>query len=171
MLLCQKSKKAMRLKSVSLSQYKNLVDFSLSFDSDNFIDVFVGKNGTGKSNLLEALIEIFHHLYEYGKKIPDSELSFDYSITYEIDNKEHKIEWKSGQLKINNRDRKTIGNTPLPDNILIYYSGHNDTVRNLIEKYEEVFRTRIKRADIRESRRFIGVGSAYKELLLNLSSG
>ena len=53
----------MRLKSVNIEQYKNLKDFSLSFDGSSFIDVFVGKNGSGKSNLFEALIEIFRHLY------------------------------------------------------------------------------------------------------------
>jgi len=55
----------MRLKSVYISQYKNLREFTLNFYGDSFLDVFVGKNGTGKSNLFEALIEIFRHLYEY----------------------------------------------------------------------------------------------------------
>ncbi len=54
----------MSLKSVYISQYKNLEDFTLNFDSNSFIDVFVGKNGTGKSNLFEALSEIFRNLYE-----------------------------------------------------------------------------------------------------------
>ena len=67
----------MRLKSVYISQYKNLKAFTLSFDGNRFIDVFVGKNGTGKSNLFEALIEIFRHLYEYGKA--KAELELDYS--------------------------------------------------------------------------------------------
>jgi recombinational DNA repair ATPase RecF len=43
---------------VYISEYKNLKDFNLSFNENSFIDVFVGKNGTGKSNLFEALIEI-----------------------------------------------------------------------------------------------------------------
>ena len=46
----------MRLQHVHISDYKNLKDFTLSFDNDSFLDVFVGKNGTGKSNLFEALI-------------------------------------------------------------------------------------------------------------------
>ncbi len=41
-----------------ITEYKNLKDFKLDFDSESFIDVFVGKNGTGKSNLFEAIIEI-----------------------------------------------------------------------------------------------------------------
>jgi recombinational DNA repair ATPase RecF len=35
----------MRLKSVYISQYKNLRGFTLSFAGSSFIDVFVGENG------------------------------------------------------------------------------------------------------------------------------
>ena len=57
----------MRLTSLYIGQYKNLRDFSLSFDSGSFIDVFVGKNGNGKSNLFDALIEIFRPMFEFIK--------------------------------------------------------------------------------------------------------
>lgn len=45
----------------------NLRDFSLRFDGASFIDLFVGKNGTGKSNLFAALNEIFRHIVEYDR--------------------------------------------------------------------------------------------------------
>jgi energy-coupling factor transporter ATP-binding protein EcfA2 len=156
----------MRLKSVYISQYKNLKEFTLNFDGNSFIDVFVGKNGTGKSNLFEALIEIFRHLYEYDKN--KDELDFNYSISFVVDGRETKIAWTSGEFKINGAKRKTIRKTPLPDNVLIYYSGHNDTVANLVKKYEYKFRERIKNANFGESRRFMGIGSEYKELLLSV---
>lgn len=154
----------MRLKSVFIGEYKNLRNFDLAFDGASFIDVFVGKNGTGKSNLFEALVEIFRHLYEYDKD--KVWLSFEYRICFEIDGKEAEITWKSGEFTINGKNRKTIGETPLPDNVLIYYSGHNDTVAMLVKQYEEAFRKRIKKADFNESRLFIGIGPEYKELLL-----
>ena len=158
----------MRLTSVYISQYKNLKDFTLNFDGNSFIDVFVGKNGTGKSNLFEALLEIFRHLYEYDKD--KSSLNFNYSISFSINHRETKITWlsESEQFTINERTRKTIGKTPLPDNILIYYSGHNDTVARLVNKYEDAFQKRILDADFGESRKFIGIGSEYKELLLSV---
>lgn len=156
----------MHIKSIYISQYKNLKDFTINFDGNSFIDVFVGKNGTGKSNLFEALIEIFRHLYEYNKD--KNECDFNYSISFESDGIETKVAWISGELKINGRKRKTISQTPLPDNVLIYYSGHNDTVANLVKKYENKFRGRIKKATFNESRRFIGIGSEYKELLLSV---
>jgi len=156
----------MRLKSVYISQYKNLKDFTLNFDGNSFIDVFFGKNGTGKSNLFEALLEIFRHLYEYDKN--KNELDFNYSISFVIDRIDTKIAWTSGGFKINGKKRKTIRNTPLPNNVLIYYSGHNDTVANLVKKYEDKSRDRIRSANFDESRRFIGIGSEYKELLLSV---
>jgi hypothetical protein len=154
----------MRLTSLYIGQYKNLRDFSLSFDGSSFIDVFVGKNGTGKSNLFEALIEIFRHLVEFDRD--KAACDFNYRIGFEIDGKATEIGWNSGKLTIGGKERKTIGKTPLPDNVLIYYSGHNDTVAKLVEQYEEAFRKRIKRADFDEARYFIGIGPDYKELLL-----
>lgn len=154
----------MRLKSLTIGQYKNLKDFSLSFDGNSFIDVFVGKNGSGKSNLFEALIQIFRHLYEFDKEKGDP--GFSYTIKYEINNTETEIGWNYGKLTINGGERKSLGQTPLPNNVLIYYSGHNDTVADLVRQYEWNFSKRIKKADFNESRRFIGIGPEYKELLL-----
>lgn len=155
----------MRLKSVFISQYKNLKDFTLSFDGTSFIDVFVGKNGSGKSNLFEALIEIFRHLDQLSRA--DNDIAFDYRLNYEIEGQNTEIEWKAGKLRINkDEDRKTLGQTPFPDNVLIYYSGHNTTVSNLVAEYEKKFRGRIKGANANESRRFIGIGQEYKALLL-----
>lgn len=170
----------MRLTSVYIGQYKNLVDFTLSFDGNSFIDVFAGKNGTGKSNLFEALLEIFRHIDEYDRDKDD--LGFSYRLVYEIGGMPSTIEWSWGEiddkellkkpkdraLKINGEVRKTIGKTPLPDNVLIYYSGHNDTVADLVEQYEDTFRKRIRRADFDEARYFIGIGPEYKELLLSV---
>lgn len=155
----------MRLKSIFISDYKNLRNFTLQFDGDSFIDVFVGKNGSGKSNLFEALIEIFRHLDQFDR--PTNDISFDYRLSYEIEGQDTEIEWKSGKLRINkDEDRKTLGQTPFPDNVLIYYSGHNTTVTNLIADYEEKFRGRIKGANLEDSRRFLGIGQEYKALLL-----
>jgi predicted ATPase len=154
----------MRLKSVFISQYKNLHNFELNFDGTSFIDVFVGKNGSGKSNLFEALIEIFRHLDESRKSI--STFSFDYQITFEISGSETTVKWESGKLSVNGHARQTTKNIELPENVLIYYSGHNPTVTDLVKRYEAAFRRQIKGAELKDSRRFIGIGSEYKSLLL-----
>lgn len=158
----------MRLKTVFISNYKNLKNFTLNFDGESFIDVFVGKNGSGKSNLFEALIEIFRHLDQFGR--PDNSIAFDYCVSYVIDRQVTEIEWKAEKLRINQEEnRKTLGQTPFPHNVIIYYSGHNKTVTGLVHRYEKSFRRRIyKGIKPSDSRLFIGVGPEYKALFLAL---
>ncbi len=156
----------MRLKSVWISDYKNLHSFSLSFDGASFLDIFVGKNGTGKSNFFEALLEIFRHIYDSNNEL--AEIAFDYEITYEIGGGNTTIAYRDGNFTINGRSRRTIGQSPVPDNVLIYYSGHNDTISTLIERYESAFRKRLQAAEVGESRKVIGIGPEYKQLLLSI---
>ncbi len=156
----------MRLKSVFISHYKNLKDFELNFEGDGFIDIFVGKNGSGKSNFLEALIEIFDHIYGFNAKNPGP--GFDYTIVWEIDETETALSWRENKLLINGNPRQQIGRTSLPSNIIVYYSGQNDTVASLIRRYRESYRRSVKKAMVAESPRFIGIGPDYKTLLVAL---
>lgn len=152
----------MRLKHLHIiGEYKNLKDFKLDFDGTSFIDVFVGKNGTGKSNLFEAIIEIFRHLFE-----SDYDLNFDYKIIYELNKEDINISWEAGKLVRNGSEFKSIPKNNLPDNIIIYYSGHNDKITNLVTDYEKDFKKKIKGANIDDIREFIGIGKEYKSLLL-----
>lgn len=154
----------MRIKHLFVSNYKNLKKFSLDFDGESFIDVFVGKNGSGKSNMFEALIEIFRHLYEN-----DYVVEFDYKIQYIIGDNDIKIEWKWEEekwLDEAGKVTKKVTQDKLPDNILIYYSGHNPKVKDLVSQYEKKFSDGLKGALINDSRKFIGIGNEYKSLLL-----
>ncbi|MDY0181265.1 AAA family ATPase [Aliarcobacter skirrowii] len=154
----------MRLKYVFIKEYKNLKEFEITFDGSSFIDVFVGKNGSGKSNFFEALIKIFHHLQD------DEDTSFNYKIVYEIDGRDIQIEWKWEEQKriIDGKEQKSFPKTLLPDNVIVYYSGHNKQVSNLIKQYEASFSKKIKGANLEDSRFFIGIGSEYKNILLTL---
>lgn len=155
----------MRLRSVWISEYKNLRDFSIGFDGDGFIDIFVGKNGSGKSNFLEALIEIFDHIFDFD---PDAAgPGFEYAISFEIAGTKTQIEWRDRLLNINgNPQRRTIGTTPLPDNVLVYYSGQNDNVTALVARYENRYRRSLRRANATMLPRFVGIGPACKKLLI-----
>lgn len=144
-----------------LTEYKNLKNFQLEFDGANFIDVFVGKNGTGKSNLFEAIIEIFRHLYNL-----EYPLKFDYLIKYEIDNIQYEIRWEKDELKLNHNKVNSIPVKILPHNLIIYYSGHNDKIIDLVNEYENDFKKKVKGAKIDDIREFIGITKQYKSLLL-----
>ena len=52
----------MRIDRLYLPNYRNLIDFEVDFDQTSVRQVIVGRNGVGKSNLLEALTWIFRDL-------------------------------------------------------------------------------------------------------------
>lgn len=159
----------MRLKHLHIiGEYKNLKDFKLDFDGTSFIDVFVGKNGTGKSNLFEAFLEIFKHLFDNTYTI-----RFNYKLHYEIDGTNVHLKWLDNNW-VNSDDIKSPFIPPnlLPDNILIYYSGHNNMIENYISLSDEKHKEKINRNrnnpafNPDDARRFFGIGSEYKTLLL-----
>lgn len=60
-------------------QFKNLKDVTINFDQDHWLTVVIGWNGTGKSNVLEALAIIFRDLI--GKKrTPEFAFQLDYRM-------------------------------------------------------------------------------------------
>jgi predicted ATPase len=158
----------MRLKHIEVADYKNLQNFKLNLNGESFIDILVGKNGTGKSNFFEALLEIFQHLLE-----SEYVISFPYKLKWEINNTEHYICWDGTNWKNIDDEvttKPTLGN--LPENIIIYYSGHNENLNSVIKQYEDAHRTKLN--SNRNSttflpetiRKFIGIDSSYKSILL-----
>lgn len=156
----------MRLKSVWISEYKNLRNFTLTFNGESFLDIFVGKNGTGKSNFFEALVEIFRHIFD--SRTDQDEIAFSYEVTYEMDGEDTTIRFENENFKINGTDRRTLGRAPVPDNVLIYYSGHNPTINQTVMRYERRFADQSRSWQADAARKFIGIRSDYKELLLTV---
>ena len=60
-------------------QFKNLKNVTIDFDQDHWVTVVIGWNGSGKSNVLEALAVVFRDLM-MGKRRP----AFAYELRYRI---------------------------------------------------------------------------------------
>jgi recombinational DNA repair ATPase RecF len=72
-----------RLDHLWIGNYKNLKDVTIDFDENHWITVLIGWNGTGKSNVLEALATLFRDLVmgenaDGGRKRP----TFAYKLKY-----------------------------------------------------------------------------------------
>jgi predicted ATPase len=52
----------MRIDRIRLPRFRNLINFGIDFDQNSSRQVVVGRNGVGKSNLLEAIARIFRDL-------------------------------------------------------------------------------------------------------------
>ncbi|WP_174535046.1 AAA family ATPase [Micromonospora chalcea] len=113
----------MKLKTLTVDSWKNLSDFRVNF-GPGLLNVLVGHNGTGKSNLLEALTIIFRDL-DLGV-----DPTFRYILEYERHGREIRIDAdpnrRSGRTKVtvdkSNLPRAEIPSI-LPTNIFGYYSG------------------------------------------------
>ncbi len=65
-------------------QFKNLKNISIDFDQEHWITVVIGWNGTGKSNVLEALATIFRDLIQ-GERKPAFAFNLEYRIGHGTD--------------------------------------------------------------------------------------
>jgi ABC-type cobalamin/Fe3+-siderophores transport system ATPase subunit len=125
-----------RLKSVYIKDYKNIHDQTFDFSESNGYVALIGLNGSGKSNLLEAISLIFKGLLFDKKKVP-----FDYKITYEIDGTEYFR--KNGQAKINGVIASG-GEMLYPSSVIACYSGED--TRLWKEAYEPYYMQYFKKA-------------------------
>jgi ABC-type cobalamin/Fe3+-siderophores transport system ATPase subunit len=69
----------MRLDKVSIDGFKNLRGLELDFDERQLTTVLIGQNGAGKSNLIEAITQVFRWV-----DLRRNEPRFRYRLTYRI---------------------------------------------------------------------------------------
>ena len=121
----------MRLQKLNINtRFKNLEAFEIDFSTKEGITVLIGNNGSGKSNILEAISGIFAGLYDR-KYNP----TFSYELVYKKDT--YKVEVKFNNLtsvyefKIND----VVDNLKpehLPSQVISSYSGEES---RLWDKY------------------------------------
>jgi predicted ATPase len=138
----------MRLDWLRIPNYGNLQNFEINFDEEQPTTVLIGRNGSGKSNLIEAIVEIFRELEL--KQPP----SFAYTLRYTC--REQIIELDADPERINNRlkiniDGKSISQTDfkaqldnyLPSYVFAYYSGWSSRLESHFDKPTREYYLRI----------------------------
>ena len=77
----------MRIDKVHIESFKNLQDFTVDIDENQLTNVFIGKNGAGKSNFIEALVIMFRDL-----DLKAVTTDFSYQIDYFCNSTKIRIE-------------------------------------------------------------------------------
>lgn len=154
------------------SRFKNLNQVRVEFDKDNLMTVIVGCNGSGKSNVLEALVSIFRNL-DLGEAPPFSyviryrlgggdngrwitvdadpargTLAKQYVIIVEKELKEGKFQSKQ-PVPLSKVKRSKEGTADyLPNYLFAYYSGPSDRLENYFRKHRTDFYRKLLKNEI-----------------------
>jgi len=132
----------MRLLRVYIDNYRNLKNVEVDFDQHSLTTVVIGENGSGKSNLIEAIVEIFR-AYDLGiKKIGNFRFEVEYKIRDFIV-KLRNTNFPDGTLSsVIDATRSPDGGATsrvdnyLPDLIFGYYSGSGRKLEKLFDAHQ-----------------------------------
>ena len=132
----------MKINYIYIDGYKNLCNVELSFDSASSVNALIGNNGSGKSNVIEALTRVFSAIYN------DSSVDFIYDIHYAIDDNEIVISNKEKTIFLKNGKpvKKAEKESFLPRSVFLYYCGETDRLKKLSfdcqdKKFERALKT------------------------------
>jgi predicted ATPase len=143
----------MKIRKLWIEAFKNLRDFEVAFDSSSLATVLLGRNGTGKSNLLEAIVIVLRDL-DLGEAP-----SFGYRLEYECRKHEIRIEATPGRkggpyaididgASISLTDfRGAPGRRYMPSNVFGYYSGPSRRFEAHFTKHQEDFYKQLLKGD------------------------
>lgn len=108
---------------LEISRYKNLKNISIDFTNTNNYCAFIGLNGSGKSNVLEAISSIFFSLYKIAT-VKDGarnyRCNFQYKIVYFLKGRCYEI--VDGKVLPTG---EKVTREMLPKNIIASYSGED----------------------------------------------
>jgi predicted ATPase len=133
----------MRIKHLFIKKFKNLRDFQIDFGTESSTAVLVGRNGTGKSNLLEALTIIFR----------DLDLGEGPNLTYFMDYecRGHKVRIttfpdeprKKAMIAVDGKEmtynQLSSNKEYLPNFVFGYYSGPSRRMEEHFDRHQERF--------------------------------
>lgn len=127
--------------------FKNLIDFKIDFDEASPMTVLVGRNGTGKSNILEALTIIFRDL-----DLEASTPSFSYELEYTC--RGYRITVDADLGRSTKKVQVIVDGTPLtgktftknkrtylPNYVFGYYSGPSNRMQEHFLWHQDQFYT------------------------------
>lgn len=144
----------MRIKRIFVEKYKNLENFECVF-SDSNISAFIGNNGSGKSNLLEVITEVFSIAKKYCEDnlysiIVPPEIQ-GCEIEYEKDGVQYVLKYSKPTVILYCAGKplsKQKTNDALPESIMVYYAGETvRQARTAAETLDGKYNHRLKNAD------------------------
>ncbi|RYD68722.1 MAG: hypothetical protein EOP83_00150 [Verrucomicrobiaceae bacterium] len=163
----------MRLERLRIKGYKNLRDCNIEFHQPYLLNAVIGNNGSGKSNLMEAILHIL--IGVYFKKPPPFDFSFDFEaqgrhialtgakrkLSVFVDNERKPLDFFAERL------RDGAAQVYFPELTLVYYSGECQRVSRLMATYRRHFERLTRKPDSDRHRPlFVQSSNAQAQVIL-----
>lgn len=148
----------MHLSRLKIRDFRNLRDFEISFtpavnDADGVARDFkshavIGQNGSGKSNMIEAIVTIFRDL-DLNQPTP-----FQYELDYWCRGNLIRVNGATGRVNVTDSDlATTLGEGTdfaishlsrnarkyLPNHVFAYYSGRSERIEAIFQQHQQRF--------------------------------
>jgi energy-coupling factor transporter ATP-binding protein EcfA2 len=143
----------MKLRRIWIDGYKNLKQCEIAFDQQPLLNAVIGSNGSGKSNLVEAILHILIDVY-FRRPPP-----FDFDFQFESQGREVRLTGRERRLAVEvdgiampiTRFIRSLREGPAqvyyPQLTFVYYSGECRRVRHLLNRYRRHFETLTRTPD------------------------
>ncbi len=121
----------MKIEYLFIDGYKNLSNFEAFFEKGSPINAIIGNNGSGKSNILEALATIFSKIM-----VSDEAPNFTFDIVYSVYDNRIRVENRKGNLVITKNDElvsKKKYRSLMPITVFLYYAGETKRLKDISE--------------------------------------
>ena len=137
----------MKIISLYINKFRIIESLDMQLNSNEIY--VIGENGSGKSTILEAIAEIFAHLYSLVGNFTTYQTDFDFIITYSIG--EHEVQFTSyDTFTVDDNEvslaqfREINAQTPLlPNNIFLYYAGITDRLKSVSDLFLDRYRRQL----------------------------
>lgn len=129
----------MRIDTLRVRSFKNLASVNIDFDEKELSTVIIGENGSGKSNVIEALATIFRDV-DLGVGSP-----FEYEIAYECsgyrvavahDPLSKATAFSVDGLRISKAEFAARRSVLLPSHVFAYYSGSSGRLERVFRQHQ-----------------------------------
>jgi predicted ATPase len=171
----------MHLSRLKIHEFRNLRNFEISFtraakDADGVNRDFtshavIGENGSGKSNMIEAIVTIFRDLDLNHKT------EFEYELDYSCRGHNIYIRSIEGKVAIEDAEEGEAGLVAishvhrhrkryLPNHVFAYYSGKNKRIEGLFQQHQQRFYKALLESNDELLRRLFYCRSVHSQFVL-----
>ena len=149
-----------RITRLKVIGFKNVVNQSFDFSQHNGLTLLIGNNGSGKSNVLEFISDVFKNLLG-----ETTGFRSNFEINWEQDGHQNEVKFYNGHLtqKRDGSPQSVMNVMDYPKRVIAIYSGESERLWH--DYYEPVYNTFIGSINQNQQQGGVNVNAVFPKML------